>query len=215
MTRAGRLLLLGVVLAALRPALAEDDAAVRALAGAIGPDRGRTLLALARAAVVATAAGRPLPELAAGDAPRPGCGVFVTLVATGSGRGRGIVRGCYGDLNATDASLEEAVLSAARGAASRDPRSLPVRPDEVAGLTLVLSLTLPPEPVADARTVDPDRYGILVEGSGTSAVLLPGEARTASWGLDRTLSKAGLDRGAPVLLSRFRTLTFTERGSRS
>lgn len=194
--------------------LAEEDPAVRALAGSLAPERGRALLALARASVEAVAAGKPLPEVVPSGAPRPGCGVFVTLVA-GRGRAAGTVRGCYGDLNATDATLEEAVQSAARGAASRDLRSLPLRPDELDGLTIILSFTLAPEPVADWRTVDPDRYGILVESDGASAVLLPGEARTASWGLDQTLRKAGSSPGAPISVFRFRTLTFAERGPRS
>ncbi|MFN8176328.1 MAG: AMMECR1 domain-containing protein [bacterium] len=133
------------------------------------------------------------------------CGVFVTLV------GRKGVRGCYGTLDG-EGTLEERIISAAQGAAARDLRSLPVKPSEVDRLTVIVSLTLPAEPIADWRTVDPDRFGLLVTSGGKSAVLLPGEARTASWEMSETLAKAGIGPAEPVTAFRFRTLTLVSRG---
>lgn len=190
---------------------AEADADVRALRDRMDPHRVESLLALARNVVRRTAAGQTLADddVSVGPLAGSGCGVFVTLVSP-----RGRVRGCYGDLNASFASIEGAVAMAARGAAAHDVRYRPVAPGEVDRLDVVISLTLPAEPVADPRRVDPDRFGILVTDGSRSAVLLPGEARTASWGIAEALRKAGLAETDAVVYYRFRTLTLTNRGAR-
>jgi len=183
-----------------------DEASLASLRAVLEGSRARRLLRLCREAVAETARGGRPAQPVSPRASDPASGLFVTLVK------RGVVRGCYGDLNPSYGSLEQAASKAAEGAAVNDPRSLPVEPGEVAELDIILSLTLAPEPVMNLDQVDPDRYGLLVVSGARRAVLLPGEARTSSYALRYAMRKAGMAPGDSFSLFKFRTLTFISRG---
>ncbi len=203
-----RIFILACLLLCSAPSIGSESAesTLASLRTALEGSRARRLLDLCRATVSATAEGNKLAATVSRQGSDPACGLFVTLVK------RGVVRGCYGDLNPSYGSLEEAAAAAAEGAATQDPRSIPVEPGEVDSLDIVLSLTLAPEPVLSLDQVDPDRYGLLVISGGKRAVLLPGEARTSSYALRYVLKKAGMAPGDPFSLFKFRTLTFLTRG---
>ena len=101
------------------------------------------LLQLARQAITAAAAGRPLPKPDLSRLPAsltsPGA-CFVTLQ-----RGRDL-RGCTGTLLARAPLAEEVVQTAAQ-TALYDPRFAPVRPEEVGKLTIEISILTAPTPL--------------------------------------------------------------------
>jgi AmmeMemoRadiSam system protein A len=167
---------------------------------ALDPEAGAILLRLARAVVAATAAGRPSGvDLAAllPPSPPPLLGVpaaaFVTL------HEHGALRGCVGYL-AADRPLWETVVSAAAGAASRDPRFLPVAEWEVMSLSIDVSVLGSPVPLADPAAFRPGIDGVIVERGGRRALLLPEVATDQGWGaqemLEAVCRKAGLPRDA-------------------
>jgi len=100
-----------------------------------------TLLSIARAAIVAAAAGQPLPDLDLAalsptlSEPRA---TFVTLNEYHQ------LRGCIGGLYAI-APLALDVQQHAQRAALDDPRFSPVRPDEVPHLHIEISVLTKPE----------------------------------------------------------------------
>ncbi len=132
-------------------------------------------------------------------------GVFVTLVK------RGKVRGCYGSMEPMGKPLDELVVEAAVGAARFDPRSSPVRQDELHRIQVIVSIVGPTVPVLTMSEVDSKRMGLLVRLGDKKSVLLPGEAKTASWQLKRNLRQAGIKPGDSYEMFRFRTVTVYER----
>jgi AmmeMemoRadiSam system protein A len=158
------------------------------------PAEGRTLLAIARAAV-ATELGVPVPE--AGE-PTPGMaaslGVFVTLTT----RADRELRGCVGFIEGRR-PLAEGVAEAARAAAFRDTRFAPVTPAEFAELGFEVSVLSRPEPIApEAVTVGV--HGLILRHGGRSGLLLPQVPKDHAWNREQFLEalcrKAGLPSGA-------------------
>jgi AmmeMemoRadiSam system protein A len=96
-------------------------------------------------------------------------GVFVTL------RKAGELRGCVGTIGAQSANIVEETWHSARSAALGDRRFSPVTADEVAALSIEISLIHPPEPVASKDELDPSRFGVVVStNDGRRGLLLPG-----------------------------------------
>ena len=193
--------------------LADDDGAVaiglarRALADALGGGM--------RTAWGARAGGAHLPPIF-----REPRGVFVTLKRYPSGG----LRGCIG-YPLPVFPLGEAIPRAALAAAVDDPRFPPVRGDELEALTIEVSVLTVPEAVRATRpdeivrSVEVGRDGLIVEGLGTSGLLLPQVAPEQGWSreefLDGTCEKAGLPPGAwrdlRVRIKRFQAEVFAER----
>lgn len=150
-------------------------------------------------------------------------GAFVTLKRFPSGE----LRGCVGYPLPTLA-LGSAVARAAIGAATEDPRFRPVRAEELGRLTVEVSvLTVPelvpgPDPSHRVAAVRVGRDGLIVEGFGTSGLLLPQVAPEQGWGpeefLGGTCEKAGLPpdawRDPGVRVYRFRAEVFAESSPR-
>lgn len=121
-------------------------------------------------------------------------GVFVTLTKNTS------LRGCIG-FPYPVMPLGEAIDHAAGAAAREDPRFPPVTKDELASLSIeVTILTVPEpieaEPVNRAQHVVVGKHGLVVRGMGTTGLLLPQVAAEYGWDaktfLDHTCMKAGL-----------------------
>lgn len=148
-------------------------------------------------------------------------GAFVTL------RKGGNLRGCIGEPYATQ-PLIESVVSAAVGAATRDPRFPPVRQSELDEIIVEVSaLTSPvsieaddPATIIDRVTVGYD--GLIVDADGRSGLLLPQVAVDQGWDaeqfLGETCRKAGLPvdhwRTDEVTIERFSVDRFEEREPR-
>lgn len=157
------------------------------------------LLHLARTAIM-RAIGTP-----AGDAERPAVsaeggehrsssGAFVSL----HHRRGDELRGCIGCFEGRG-TLEETVARMAVEAATHDPRFPPVRPFELDGLVVEISVLGPMLDVADPGEVEVGKHGLVVSRGGRRGVLLPQVATDYGWTreqfLDHTCLKAGLQPG--------------------
>ena len=149
----------------------------------------RALLDLARHAVVeAVCHGRVLEfPPPSGALAAPGR-AFVTLHRSGQ------LCGCIGQVVPSD-SLAATVVRCAIGAATKDPRFRPVRPEELAELEIELSILSPLEPI-QPETIQVGRHGLMVARDQLRGVLLPQVAVEHRWTRDRfleeTCAKAGL-----------------------
>lgn len=159
--------------------------------GALSAAAGKKLIAIARAAIAANAAGRSLPAL---DDPDPELsvkrGCFVTL------REKGDLRGCIGHFDA-DASIARRVQEMAVAASAEDPRFPPVSVDEVPALELEISILSEIVPCPDWHRIVLGTHGVIVRKSGRSGVFLPQVATETGWSLEEFLShlaaeKAGI-----------------------
>ncbi|MCI4319621.1 MAG: TIGR00296 family protein [Thermoplasmata archaeon] len=151
------------------------------------------------------------------DEPR---GVFVTLKHHPSGE----LRGCIG-FPEPDLPLRVALPRATLAAATADPRFPPVEVAELPHLTVEVSVLTPPqridaEPRAEMpRRVVVGRDGLIVDGRGTSGILLPQVAAELGWSaeefLAQTCRKAGLPtrawRDPDIEVRAFRAEIFQER----
>jgi uncharacterized protein (TIGR00296 family) len=158
-------------------------------------------LRLARAALDAAVRGEPYPPAASAGTSAPFLeekrGVFVTLLEYPSDD----LRGCIG-FPLPHFPLREGIPQAARAAALEDPRFPPVRPSELDRVVVELSILTVPEPVPGStpeervRGVTVGVHGLIVDGFGTSGLLLPQVAPEQGWDAERflagTCEKAGL-----------------------
>ena len=171
------------------------------------------LLAAARDAIAATLERRPPRTHPREDAPpfaEPRA-TFVTLRAAGA------LRGCIGELEARRA-LIASVRDCAVGAATRDPRFMPVAPDELAALRIGISVLSPPRPIRP-EAVEVGRHGLWIERGRQRGVLLPEVATDQGWDreafLRATCRKAGLAAEAwtepDTALHAFETIKLSER----
>lgn len=172
----------------------------------LSPGQEATLLRIAREAVEMAAMGSRPPVLDASDVSDPAlwelCAVFVTLrmriACCGEEEGVpgvGQLRGCIGQIEATE-PLAHAVQEAAARAATIDPRFPPVQPHEVNDITIGISILSPFRPVAALAEIEVGRDGLFVVGGGKRGLLLPQVATMyefdAAQFVANTCRKAGL-----------------------
>ena len=165
------------------------------------PPAPETLVDVARAAIAAHLASRPYdppPLPAPWDAPRA---VFVTLRAP-----NGELRGCIGRTAPAFRRLADEITDCAVGAAARDPRMVPVGPDELPSLRVEVSVLAPPEPAPDRAGLDPTRYGVVVSAGPRRGVLLPDieGVDDVDTQLRIACRKAGIDPDGAYRVERFR-----------
>lgn len=132
-------------------------------------------------------------------------GVFVSLHERG-----GELRGCIGTITPQCANLAEEIIDNAISAASRDPRFMPVRPEEVGALEISVDVLTTPELIESIEDQDPKRHGLIVQSKRSAwkrGLLLPDldTIDTAEKQLYYTrVLKAGItDPEEPVELYRF------------
>lgn len=123
-------------------------------------------------------------------------GVFVTLSQNGQ------TRGCWGTLDPTAPDLATATIRAALGAAQRDWRYPPLRPEELAEVSIQVAIIEKVSPLSAERllSLDPTRVGLFVRSGSRGAVLLPGEALTSQWQLATARHLAGIPDSQPLEL---------------
>jgi len=152
----------------------------------------RALVGVARAAVAEAVTGghrvHPHPD----PGPLPGAsGAFVTLKREGQ------LRGCIGTLECRRPLAEE-IARVAVSAAREDPRFEPLRPAELDGLDVEVSVLGPLEEIdpRDPGAIEIGRHGLVVEQGHRRGLLLPQVATEWGWDRDTFLShtciKAGL-----------------------
>jgi AmmeMemoRadiSam system protein A len=126
-------------------------------------------------------------------------GVFVSL------KKHGELRGCIGTIAPTQPTLAHEIVENAISAATRDPRFLPVEPDEIATLTCSVDVLFPAEPIDDVCHLDPIKYGVIVECGMRRGLLLPNleGVDTVQGQIDIACRKAMIRPGEPIRLYRF------------
>jgi AmmeMemoRadiSam system protein A len=150
------------------------------------------LVDLARRAVVAQVAGTPAPPLMAIGLPEAS-GAFVTLKRLGA------LRGCLGTLQCSRGLAAEVARCAAE-AASEDPRFPPVRSDELADVSVEVSVLGPLEPIdpADSSVITLGRHGLVAELGDKRGLLLPQVATEWGWTTEQFLRQTCVKAGLPA-----------------
>ena len=117
------------------------------------------------------------------------CGAFVTL------RQGGALRGCIGQLARSD-PLYLTVQQCVINSATKDSRFAPVRPEEVADLTIEISVLSTLRPLRRMEDIRLGLHGLVVSARGHKGLLLPQVATEHAWDshtfLRQTCKKAGL-----------------------
>ncbi len=85
----------------------------------------------------------------------------------------GSLRGCIGTLEPTCPSLCEETIRNAIASATQDPRFEPVSLPELQDLAISIDVLDRPEPVSGRESLDPKRFGVIVEKGNRRGVLLP------------------------------------------
>ena len=126
---------------------------------------GAALLSFACGTVGAAVRHERLPQVPRDAALREPRGVFVTL------QSRGHLRGCLGHIEA-DQPLVAATARMAEAVASEDPRFRPVQPDELAGMSVEVSVLSPLFPIAPLEVIA-GMHGLLIRRGRSAGLLLP------------------------------------------
>lgn len=125
----------------------------------------------------------------------------------------GELRGCIGTIEPARDTLAQEIIANAISAANNDPRFDPVRTEELSNLRYSVDVLFPAEETV-MKELDPSMYGVIVEDeSGTRRGLLlpdiPG-IDNAEQQVEIAARKAGIGRGEPVRLYRFRVERYRE-----
>jgi AmmeMemoRadiSam system protein A len=126
-------------------------------------------------------------------------GTFVSIHKLGE------LRGCIGTIEPVRSNVAEEIILNAISSAVRDPRFLPITPDELKDLDYSVDVLTTPEPVKDKDQLDPKRYGVIVEAGFRKGLLLPDleGVDSVEEQIDICRQKAGIAPNEPVKLYRF------------
>ncbi len=128
-------------------------------------------------------------------------GVFVSI------KKRGRLRGCIGTTEPTTPNVAEEIRRNAVSSGTRDPRFSPVTPEELPELVYSVDILSPAEP-CDETMLAPDIYGVIVTSGARRGLLLPNleGVNSVAAQLDIAKSKAGIGRGEPCGIERFKVV---------
>ena len=126
-------------------------------------------------------------------------GVFVSIHKLGE------LRGCIGTIEPQRPNVAEEIIMNAISSATRDPRFLPITPDELKDLDYSVDVLTTPQPVKGKDQLDPKKYGVIVEAGWRKGLLLPDleGVDTVDYQIDICRQKAGIGPNEPVKLYRF------------
>jgi AMMECR1 domain-containing protein len=142
------------------------------------------------------------------SSPWPGrdVGVFVTLVKERR------VRGCVGSFSPEERGFLQTVMNTAVRSTYFDTRFPPLEIEEVPDIRIIVSVTGRITNTDDPYSVDFFTHGVLIKQGNRSAVLLPGEAKTVNWGIQRLMKESGIEKNnVPIEYYTFKTVTFEEK----
>jgi AmmeMemoRadiSam system protein A len=158
----------------------------------LSPSARKEILALAKETVERHVNGRPLPQWQGSDQRMKADGaVFVTLKEKNDR-----LRGCIGSLQAY-MPLHRSIIQNAVAACSKDHRFRPVRPEELPGLSVEVTVLSPMEPLAGINEIEIGRDGLYLEAAGTGSVFLPQVPVEQGWNRDTYLSELAMKAGLP------------------
>ncbi|MGI6214477.1 MAG: AmmeMemoRadiSam system protein A [Christensenellales bacterium] len=144
----------------------------------------------------------PMPKDLPKEMTQTKAGVFVSLHKDGQ------LRGCIGTIHPVMDSVAEEIIENGISASTRDPRFNPVHPDELSSLEYSVDVLGEMEAIESKEKLDPKIYGVVVSRGGRRGLLLPNleGVDTVEQQIDIARSKAGIPRGVPVQLERFRVI---------
>jgi len=148
------------------------------------------LLQIARQAIESVVRQQPVsPEPREEKALNGRRGCFVTIKQEGK------LRGCIGNFQ-SELPLFKEVAEMAATSASKDPRFYPLQEEDLATISLDISVLSPLEKIDDINLIEVGKHGIYLEKGYYRGVLLPQVASEHSWDrktfLKQTCLKAGL-----------------------
>lgn len=131
-------------------------------------------------------------------------GAFVSIKRGGT------LRGCIGTIEPVQDSLAREVVHNAIDSATRDPRFLPVEPEELDELSYSVDVLSPPEPVSGPEELDHKRYGLIVRNGPRRGLLLPDieGVNSVEEQIAIAKAKAGIQPDEPVEYFRFTVQRF-------
>lgn len=150
-----------------------------------------SLLALARATIVAKISGQPLPDVqnpSQNLQSRSGC--FVTI------KQKGQLRGCIGSFIGQK-PLWQTVQEMAVSAATRDPRFYPMTTPDLADFRLEISVLSPLQQIQSIDEIEVGTHGLYLIKGHAHGVLLPQVATEYGWDRDTFLRHTCLKAGLP------------------
>jgi len=150
------------------------------------PAAEREALALARQALAREVTGSKMTLRPRSSLARFRAGAFVIVAVQDR------TRACAGTVEPTCASAAEEIVSSAAMAAAGDPWHPPLRKADLLNGRVEVCLAGPPARISSIHQLDVRREGLLLRSGDRSAVILPGEAKTADWALREARRKAGL-----------------------
>jgi AMMECR1 domain-containing protein len=136
-------------------------------------------------------------------------GVFVSTMDR-----NGAPRCCMGSLYPRGSTLAADIIEATTRAAAHDLRFAPLRPEELSGLRVIVSILDAPKPVADPLGLDPVTEGLAARGRVRTGVVLPGETGDRGKFVQWARIRAGAKEGEAVVYLRIRAIRFGEELSR-
>jgi len=130
----------------------------------------------------------------------PSTGLTATSPATstrgGTRGGRASLRGCIGHTRA-NLPLYQVVQQTAVAAATEDPRFPPLTPEELAGVTVEISVLSPFRRVTDVGQVQVGTHGLMIFQDGHQGLLLPQVPVEQGWDRKEFLENLCLKAGLP------------------
>jgi len=149
-----------------------------------------TLLTIAWQAVASTAHGHLPPACetdSVSDSLTEAGGAFVTLKKGGQ------LRGCIGQFG-VNMPLPAVIQEMAVAAASQDPRFRPVEADELAAISLEVSVLTPLRRINSIDQFELGRHGIPLRRGGRSGTFLPQVAQETGWTKEEFLGHCAQDK---------------------
>ncbi len=140
----------------------------------------------------------PRPKKLTAEMKQP-AGVFVSIHKLGE------LRGCIGTIEPVQQNVAEEIMTNAISSATRDPRFLPIAPNELKDLDYNVDVLTTPEPIDSQDQLDPKKYGVIVESGGRRGLLLPDleGVDSVDYQIDICRQKAGIMHDEPIKLYRF------------
>lgn len=153
-------------------------------------------------AYVTTGVCPDLPEDLPQEMLKNRAATFVTLHRNGA------LRGCIGTLEPYRESIAHEIQANAISAATKDPRFMPLRPEELQDLEVSVDVLKPAEAIQGLDQLDPKRYGVIVRSGHKRGVLLPNleGVDRAQYQVDIARQKAGIGKYEAYELERFEVI---------
>ncbi|MBN1114404.1 MAG: AmmeMemoRadiSam system protein A [Oligoflexia bacterium] len=117
-------------------------------------------------------------------------GAFVTI------HNKGSLRGCIGMIEGAQ-PLSDTIIEMAIEASTKDPRFMPVAPEEIKDLDIEISVLTPKRKVKSTDEIELGKHGVIVKKGSAGGVYLPQVATETGWTKEQFMEslcsgKAGL-----------------------